>query len=268
MKFKIGDYIWTPVGGLSTARWQSYHTKILDIDIKNNTYLVILPHENYFAQPNTEIEYNEYYQFEFEVFSTREECDKYIINYYFDGLCVRCDYKDTFTTWNCKDCEYCQRVNDTDCNCMFLKDNYNLDVKVADFYSGGHSMEICKFYKPTLPQNIREYISWEVNDDILRNCEFNPDCDLHKYSCHKTCTYEHYMNQRIKIPIEFNYNGRKVKHIQIFRYQWINQDYIIGDKLKCLCLYFDYELNKHSKPRKEDYPLYEVFDELTEVGLL
>jgi len=118
-----------------------------------------------------------------------------------------------------------------------------------------------------LPQNIRDYISWGTNDDILKNCDFNPNCPLHENSCHKTCTYKHYMNLRIEIPISFEYNGRKVKSVQIYRYQWINQSFIKDNEIECLCLYFEHELNGYGKPRKEDLPIYEAFDELIKIKL-
>ena len=210
-----------------------------------------------------------------ETFATKQECDNYIHNYYYDGQCENCKYQNAFTDWKCRDCAYLIETDEDTLNTDKSHGNYycrllseqNIIVNVYNRYHTNKAEEICKYYKPTLQQNVRDYISWEVNEDILKNCDFNPNCPLHKNSCHKTCTYEHYLNRRMEIPISFEYNGRKVKKVQIYRYQWINQSFIKDNEIECLSLYFEYELNGHGKPRKEDLPIYQAFNNLTKIKI-
>lgn len=200
-----------------------------------------------------------------EIFLNKKDCDKYISDYYYGGLCVGCKYDEkSGTIWRCKDCKHCMKCESSDVTKFTTYRCGKTGILVGAQYS--QFSEICKYYEPTLPQNIREYVSWENYDDILRNCEFNKECQHHKQSCHKTCTYERYMNELKKITFSFEYNGRKVTGIRIHRKQWIDLSFIHDDVIECVSLDYEFERNRRGVPKKECYPLNEHFDKVTKIN--
>ena len=182
------------------------------------------------------------------VYENRKDCDEYISLYYYDGLCKGCKYYDVETNWDCNDCLYKGVVKNQD---VTKHDTYicrKCDVVIGGTYTGRH--EICKYYNPTLPQNVTNYISWDIYNDVLKNCEYNRECIHHKNSCHKTCSYDKYMNEYIKIPCDFIYEGRGVESYLIKRSEWVNLDFKDKDGFYCWGLRFKTLYNKNGSIKK------------------
>lgn len=263
MIYNVGDLVYVP--NAYNWRWEPCRTVINDIiEVDGEKrYYADCPHDNLAGRRH---EIKEMCFREKELFDSIESCREYIFNFYYDGLCTGCNYENKCgNVWTCKDCEYCEKhISDSP------TDKYSLICSKTNIEMGkqyGMPMEICKHYSPTLPQNIREYGSWEEYNDVLRNCEFNKECIFHMKSCHKTCTYEYYMNKYMKIPFDFIFRGRSVKAIYIRRQQWINQDFIDGNIIKCLAIDYAYEKNKRGLPKKECYPLNEHFQDITKIDI-
>ena len=87
----------------------------------------------------------------------KAKCDKYISDYYYDGLCRGCEYEDFGSVFRCTDCSHCKdmgRKNPTDprpMKCVLNK------IVVGDLYGKSHAHEICKYFDPVLPQIKREF---------------------------------------------------------------------------------------------------------------
>ncbi len=246
--FSVGDFAFVP--NACEWRWKTSLTVIKKIEETENgkIYYADCLHNNLFARDEG-IKSIERTFAEREVFKTKEECDEYVGNYYYDRLCRGCKYdKVAGNVWRCDDCEYAVThfpENPTDSYCKKCSKS---GITISGQYSRG--FEICKFYKPILPQNIREYVSWEKYNDILMNCEFNPQCRHHTDSAHRTCTYDWYMQQHVRIPLVFEYDGRKVKQVGIHRRNWIDQDFMENGIVKCTFLILDPELTKTGRKKK------------------
>lgn len=201
-------------------------------------------------------------------FTNKADCEKYISEYYYDGLCRGCKYDDVETNWNCNDCKYKIVVKPEDVTGHDLYVCSKCDIIIGGTYTGRH--EICKYYEPTLPQNIREYNSWEAYDDVLRNCEYNRECAHHKNSCHKTCSYDRYMNQFVRIgckELNFVYNERKVESYLIKRSEWINLDFKDKDGFYCWGLRYESIKNKNGTYKKGTVNNGIMFEKRTKITL-
>lgn len=248
--YNVGDIVFVP--NAVEWVWDACYTQIKRISEDNGkiTYYADCPHHNLFSiSPGNGIENVERSFKEHEVFNDLNECKKYISDYYYGGLCKNCHYNDRAgQVWRCGDCAEVVKVigeNPTD--------NYKLVCKKLNLVVGGQyrlPFEICKFYEPTLPQNKKEYVSWEHYDDLLRNCEFNKECNHHKQSVHKTCSYEWYMNELVEVPISFKMGDKKVISAKVPRKTWIDHSFVFGDILKCRSLKFEPELTKTGKRKK------------------
>ena len=125
--------------------------------------------------------------------------------------------------------------------------------------------EICQNFYPTLPQ----YKDWnyERYEDLLKNCEFNKECIHHKNSCHKTCTFEHYMNEFVSVPVKAKYNGRDVAYALIKRSDWIKQNYITKWGIICWGVKLKPILTKTGRQMKGTINQSIVFDKEIELNL-
>lgn len=266
-KYKIGDMVFVP--NAFDWVWLSCMTtikEVTNIDGKD-IYYADCPHNNLFNNEPSKVK--EFRFEEKEIFLNKSDCDEYIRNYYYSGLCDGCYYENKCgNIWRCKDCSHCIKCENPDITkyntYRCTKTNILIGVQYSAF------SEICKYYKPTLTQNKREYVSWENYEDILRNCEFNKTCKLHSKSCHKTCTYEWYMNEIMVIPYSFVFKGRDVKAVRIRRKQWIEQNFLHLDEgiIECTGVDFVYERNKRGLQKKECYPLTEWFGENVKIDFV
>jgi hypothetical protein len=205
---------------------------------------------------------------ESEVFdkSERKECADYINKRYYGGYCEGCKYdKISGTIWRCDDCKHKKAVKNKD---LTKHDSYVCEL--TDIVVGGTYIpcrEICKRYEPTLPQNIRDYVSWEHYDDILRKCEYNPECVGHKLSVHKTCPYERYMEQIVRVPYSFQYGEETVINLHVKRREWLDLSFISEDKKKLYVwgLGFKEKRNKNGTIKKGTANRGVSFEKLTEI---
>lgn len=263
--YNVGDLVYVP--NAYEWVWKSCMTvikKIIKKDDGTYKYYADCPHNNLFNnEPPEKVErcFEEH-----EIFTSKEECDKYISNYYYGGLCRGCHYDDIVgTIWRCRDCSHIEKIkgekptDNTKCVCK-------LNGITVDNQHHSVSHECCRYYSPTLPQNKEAYVSWDHYDDILKNCEFNPECIHHKNSCHKTCTYEHYMKQLVSFPISFEFEGRKVKFAKIARRMWIDQTFLSDGILQCICLELEPELTKTGRRKKGSID-YRSFDDYVKIDI-
>ena len=205
---------------------------------------------------------------ESEVFdkSERQECVKYINNRYYGGYCEGCKYdKISGTIWRCDDCKHKKVVKNED---LTKHDSYVCEL--TGIVVGGTYIpcrEICKHYEPTLPQNIRDYVSWEHYDEILRKCEYNPNCICHKESVHKTCDYTRYMNQIINVPYRFKYGDETVINLHVKRREWIDLSFISNDKKRLYVwgLGFEAKCDKRGNIKKGTANRGVNFEKITEI---
>lgn len=251
--YNVGNLVFVP--NAYDWVWESYMTIIKDVVKENDgtyKYYADCLHNNLFNNGLSEIV--ERCFDEHEIFTSKEECDKYISNYYYGGLCRGCYYDDIAgTIWDCHDCEH--------------KKNGRCDLSGIVVGVQYHkAFECCRYYSPTFPQNKRDYVSWEHYEDILMNCEFNPECVHHKNSCHKTCTYDRYMNELVEFPISFEFEGRKVKYAKIKREMWVNQSFLSGSILKCKILVLEPELTQTGRRKKGSID-YRSFDDYVKIDI-
>lgn len=263
--FNVGDMVFVP--NAYDWIWRSHLTKIEEISNEDGkmVYYADCPQLNLFSF-NSGNQIKRIKFFEKEIFKTKAECDEYISNYYYGGLCKGCHYEDIAgDIWYCNDCSFIEKVKGEKPgdNFKLVCKRNNLDVG-GQYVARGH--EICKYYDPTLPQNKKTYVSWEHYDDILRNCEFNKECVHHKNSCHKTCSYEWYMNQLVDIPISFKLGDRVVRSARITRRMWIEQNFLNNGILKCKSLDFVPELTKTGRVKKNSVRFIS-FDKFAEVNI-
>ncbi len=262
----VGEVVYVP--NAYTVKWESHMTRIKRVYKDENgiyKYYVDCPIDRLTNNDPPEIVEKCYK--EHQIFVSRKDCDEYIDNYYYDGLCRGCKY-DKINAYiaTCGDCEYMvniPRVKPTD--------NYIGKCKLTNITVSSkppiRQHECCKYYKPTLSQNKKAYVSWEYYEDMLINCEFNKKCICHTKSCHKTCTYDWYMNyKRVAFPISFEFNGRKVWQAKVTRRVWIEQSFLNGDILECLALTLVPELTKTGRKKKGSVDFVE-FDKPTKINI-
>jgi len=163
------------------------------------------------------------------------DCKQYISEYLNCAPCRGCKYDSFGAKFTCKECANVKvevAENGIDKRLYCNKSGYK--TYVGDYYiSQTGCMEYCKYFvpKPQYAGIIKEWGSWETQDDYLRNCEFNPNCPLHSMGGkNATCTYDRYMNKYIRYaiePIQIN-SDIKVTNILIKRQQWIEQNFDVA----------------------------------------
>lgn len=255
----VGDYVIVPHA--YAWKWEPTTIVIDDIRTEDNekVYYAECAYDNMFSSKNN----HDTKTFRFEedklfpnTFEGLEACKEYIDNYYYAGYCANCKYNKWIEDFFCKDCVHCEteRKSATDNTLYRCKINGSV---VGCQYQTPIGKEICKYYESVLPQEQALFRSWDDYIDVLKNCDFNKECPTHKLSCHKTCDYERYLNQLIRIGLSFSFTfeERKVNSIKILRKRWMEQEFLDGNLLKCAVLNFDYKKNKRGLPRKEDQPI-------------
>lgn len=269
--FKVGDTV--IVAFAVDWVFEPHITVVKDIVEKNGKINYVVDCFESSTANDSSFEHYDSRREENEIFEATKDgmaaCKKYILDYYYGGLCRGCKYdKDAGTVYRCRDCSHCKdtgKKNPADTRPMkcFLN-----NITVGEFYTRSHSMEICRYFDPIFPQEKEVYKNWEYYDEILRNCEFNKECPHHKNSVHKTCTYEHYMDfELVSVPIHFTYNGREVTSIKIPRRRWVNQDFLNDDILECSVIYFSYERNRRGLPKKECQPIFQSFEGMAKIDI-
>lgn len=172
-------------------------------------------------------------------------CSDYIHNYYYDGLCEGCEYeKSAGLILNCSTCVHNKHISVSD---VTKWDYGKCDLCGITVWSAERrhiGMPICRRYSP-----IRKYdtTSYEEYIDILKNCEFNQDCPHHTASCHKTCSFDKYMNEMIKVPVNLKYNGRQVSYAFVKRSEWCEQSFIENGNIRCWGVKYAPEYTKSGK---------------------
>lgn len=204
--FNIGDTVWV-VSQSFDQRWVPIPSKIFNKTLKDDTqfYSVNTYEWGGFGEG---LKLTESYTD--KIFETKEECDRYISNFYYDSKCRGCKWDGIDYNWTCDDCKF----------------NSDLDSCKKNGASTSRN-EICKYYAPTLPQNIRNWggVDWYV--DLQKNCLYNKECSLHKNSIHKTRTYEQWANQFTKVYYpDTQYKGRDIVSFNIKNIDWWNNDFI------------------------------------------
>ena len=268
-RFQVGDLVYVPHA--YDTQFQPYLTKVDEIEYQNGKllYCCTVKKKNYaaFNQPDDEqyIEFEEY-----EVFSPTElkKCEKYISDKYYGGLCSGCKYgKISGDIWRCNDCQHKITVSatqSTDWNVY----KCGLTGIVVGNQKKHICSEICKYYSPTLPQNIKNYVSWQHYQDILKNCEFNPDCIHHRKSVHHTVSYERYLNETVRIPISFKMGEETVIYVRIYRKDWNDGNFIDGDVITCVGVGFAPLLTEKGKVKKGTYNRGESFDVPKKINMI
>jgi len=217
---KVGDFVYVPNAYDTT--WKPWLTQIEEV--RDGKYVCEVKSRNYnsFDAPDN-VSLREFDQ----VFADPLSCKEFIDNYYYDGMCRGCSYyDDAGLILKCYMCQHYKRDGDK---------RYCRKRLVA-------APEICKDFSSTMPQY--EKWTWDRYDDLLRNCEFNKECKHHCDSCHKTCSYEKYMDEYVSVPVDYTYNGRKVAYQLVRRKDWVS-----GNKNICGIRYAP-EYTKSGKIKK------------------
>ena len=207
MKHEIRELIYTPIA--YDWLWKPRLTKI--VGIEDESYLVEYIHMTAYGRRDDLASKNEY-----EVFPPTKEgleaCKKYIKDYYYDGLCGGCKYEGmSGTIWTCGECKH-RKSGECEYNGL----------------SVGQFNEACFLFDPIYPQNSNG-MDWYTYVDMLRNCDFNPECKFHKYSCHGTCEYNQYINQLVQVDVEkfgIRRDDRDVSYISVIRKDWMDGSFI------------------------------------------
>ena len=208
--FKESDIVYVPWP--YDTSWEPQLTKIEYID--NGIYYCKVKQRNFSSFNATDNEH--IYGFADNIFADRESCEEYIRLYYYDGLCDGCKYADVAgTVLKCNVCKHRKIIypdNPVD-NPKEICGPTGVFVAVSD---------ICSNFSPALPQY--ESWSWARYEDLLKNCEFNKECIHHLQSVHKTCDYDKYLNEWVKIPVD----DEKIEYLYITRNEWNEQSFFNG----------------------------------------
>ena len=259
--FKVGDFVYVPHA--VSWIWEATLTKIEEIT--DTSYICDVLLEEFGSREglvHRKIGFDKEH-----VFANKDDCRKYIDDYYYSGLCKGCKYdKIAGIAWDCNDCANKVVVKSED---VTQHDKFycsKCNVCIGGTYIGRH--EICKYYDPTLPQNIKEYESYEKYDDYLRNCEFNRECIHHKNSCHKTMPYERYLDKFIRIPCSFKYEERHVEAYFIKRKEWIDLSFKDDDGcFYCYGFAFSPVYNKNGSIKKGTANNVKMFENRTKIDI-
>ena len=262
--FKVGDQVWVPHAVYMA--WEPSLTKVKRIEIDpygNPHYVVDLLFQR--SALREELHPEECKFLENRVFADYPSCEKFVKEYYYDGLCHGCHYEDQCGhIWMCQQCEYAKWTHDKyGHKAAQVCARNEIQVSTDTIRNG---QECCRYFKPILPQDKEAYQSWEHYEDVLRNCEFNQKCEHHKNSAHKTCSYEYWLSMLLRIPCSFEYKDRKVKAVIVPRNLWIDQTFKNGDNVQCHGLIFEPILTKKGL-KKKGIENYESFECLKTVNI-
>ena len=221
MGFKVGDCVYVP--NAYDTIWKPWLTKIEEII--NDKYLCEIKYKNYSSFNGDDHVVKREFD---KVFGDPLSCREYIADYYYSGLCRNCMYeKDAGTILNCSMCRHNIKVDESDP----VKWNWGYckftEIPVWSARCATRGSEICRNFSPALPQY--EDWSWERYENLLKNCDFNPGCVHHRESCHKTCSFEKYMDEYISVPWEIEYEGRKTSYALVKRQDWVDQNFLTDD---------------------------------------
>lgn len=239
--YKVNNIVWV-AGNTYTERWSSVPTIINLIDELG--YLVEVPLWGQFGES---ISPHKIVLTEHEIFSTKAECDEHIKNYYFDGECHGCQYFDTEhpeteTNFNCRECWY------------------QLDGKCMNYET--HCNEICDKYTPILPQYKTIWKDFDHYLELMRNCTYNQECPLHKYSCHKNCTFDRWSNGKVSLRYpNMKYSGRDISTVKVLRKDYWYGGFIKGNKLLARHIIFEPEKTPRGRVRNGTYNQGMSFDD-------
>ena len=261
MKFKIGDLVYVP--NALDMKWNPCLTRVEEFE--GGDYYCKVPYKNMagfsFGTKQVLRPFKE-----FEIFSKKDDCQEYINNYYYYGLCHGCKYEvDAGTILNCSICQHNIKVNEPDP----VKWNWgyceNTGITVWSGKTSCVGLEICRNFSPTLPQ----YQDWnyEKYEDLLKNCEFNRNCVHHVESCHRTCSFEKYMDEFVHVPGEAEFEGREVAFVFVKRSEWVDQSFKDRDCIKCWGVRLKPELTKAGKLKKGTVNQNIMFDGLNHLKL-
>ena len=244
--YKVGDIVYVP--NAYDVIWEPYATIIEDV-LDPGHIVCFLKHKNYSSFNGQDITQETVLNIK-QVFSNSIECQKYIQNYYYDGLCRNCNYyKDSGTILRCLTCTH---------NCRHKTDSstHNWEIGVCS-YSGlqvwtqekpNLGEEICKHYSPTITQYTKW--TWDKYNDLLQKCEFNQDCIHHSCSCHKTISYDKYINEFKRIPFSSIYDKKNIDYVYIKRKEWVDQDFYDDKGIWCWGVVYSPEFTKTGKIKK------------------
>lgn len=152
--FKVGDMVY--VAFAVGWKFETHLTTVKDVVEKDGEVEYIV--ECYCDAARFSNDMFEHYddsRKENEIFEATKEgkakCDKYVSDYYYDGLCRGCEYENFGSVFRCTDCSHCKDMghkNPTDprpMKCVLNK------IVVGGFYIKSHAHEICKHFDPVLP---------------------------------------------------------------------------------------------------------------------
>lgn len=248
---KIGDLCW--VAHAYDVEYRATPMEIVDITSENDKTLYwgyVTAHN--FAGRRTEKVFRSFDK----VFGDKFDCEDYIWNYYYDRLCRDCKYEKTAgTILNCSACVHNQHIKALDVTKWDYGKCELCGITVWSAEKRHIGMPICKHFSP-----IRGYWSYKKYVDLLKNCDFNPDCPHHKESAHKTCSFDKYMNEYVKVPVDLKYNGRQVSYVFVKRSEWCDQNFIDDGNIKCWGVKYEPEYTKSGKIKKGTVNNVEAFD--------
>ena len=244
--FKVGDTVWVPHS--ITGLWEPHVTIIKAVETYPNAdtnYTVDLPYRRLALREELHIEEFKYEAF--QVFDNLAACKKFIKDYYYDGLCNGCQYEELGgAIWRCATC------GNTELVATGKPKDFKRVCKRTGLTVGLE--ECCKFFEPKTEAARKEYVSWEHYEDILRNCDFNPNCIHHQKSANHCCSYDFLLGCPVHVCVSFDCNGRKVQSVLVPRKMWIDQSYIDGDNITCRGLRFEPILTKVGLIKKGTEP--------------
>jgi hypothetical protein len=196
------------------------HIMTIDYIENHERYYGKLPVMN-FAARRSEVKF---YGFtKNQIFNNKEDCEKFIDLYYYSGLCEGCPYDNIAgTIIRCGTCSHCILSEKTS-----SKNTYICDLRGCLVHSSySLAREACSSYEPKGGKGL----TWGEYNNLLKNCDFNPECVFHKNSAHKTISYEKYIDETVTANHSFtaNIDGESYDVVGVImsRESWVNGDYI------------------------------------------
>lgn len=177
-----------------------------------------------------------------EVFSDKDACRKYIDNYYYDGLCAGCQHKDASGhILRCDGCAYYELQEKGVGRDFFCCSKRH--CRVGETYRLPH--EACSEYQPKKKNSL----TWQEYERALKACDFNPVCEHHRFSVHKTVSYDRYLAEKVSVeidPFDALIDGKeyKIAGIIVERKAWICGSYIQPDGYCVSGIIFEEEKRK------------------------
>ncbi len=245
MKHKIGDIVWT-YKYIDLDRWKPHVGTVLDIvedEYKINNYG--LGSQEYITRR------------EEQVFGSIKESQEFIDKWFYDKLCENCKYHNFNSFHSC--CATCSHL--TLIAPLHTNDPVKAICNLSNCSVVGTNESCCKYdhqfkgqavYKYG-EENYKKITDFQSYMEYLENCEFNPKCTFHQGSCHKTCSFEKYMNEFIDIFVahDFNFGMAKVRKIRIKRKDWIYQTFYDDKYLYIYGFVFEVERGKRNHKIKD-----------------